>query len=119
MRGMDTRVRMKMRVKPVIVDSENICREYALPGRSPGGKPANTDRSREREQMKEALLPFVREAVKKQMKEEREYYRSRPSLAARQLESFLGQGQLVSTLTGQVCEQMEQRFRHERLRRGR
>lgn len=112
-------MRMRIRVKPVLVDSENICREYALPGRSPGGKQEKADRSREREQMKEALLPFVKEAVKKQMKEEREYYRSRPSLAARQLESFFGQGQLVSALTGQVCEQLEQRFRYERLRRGR
>lgn len=112
-------MRMRIRVKPVLVDSENVCREYALPGRSPGGKQEKADRNREREQIKEALLPFVKEAVKKQMKEEREYYRSRPSLAARQLESFFGQGQLVSALTGQVCEQMEQRFRYERLRRGR
>lgn len=113
------KVGMKVQVRPVLVDTENLCREYAALGRGFGGTQEKADWSRERDKLKEALLPFVREAVKKQMKEEREYYRSRPSLAVRQLESTFGQGQVISALTGRVCEQVELRLRHERLRRGR
>lgn len=110
---------MKVQVRPVLVDMTNVCREHAAPGHGFTGTQEKVDWGRERDRMKEALLPFVREAVKKQLKEEREYYRSRPSLAARQLESTFGQGQVVSALTVRVCEQVELRLRHERLRRGR
>lgn len=113
------KIGMKIQVRPVLVDSDSICREYAAFSCYPGGTREKADWGRERAKMKEALLPFVREAVKKQMKEEREYFRSRPSLAARQFESIFGQGQIISTLTYRVCEQMEQQLRHERLRKGR
>lgn len=110
--------RLKIRVLPVCVDSESICREYAGFGSHRAGRQEKTDFRAEREKMKEALLPFVRETVKKQMKEEREYYRSRPSLAARQLEGVLGQGQLVPILAGQVCDRVERQIRLERIRKG-
>ncbi len=107
---------MKTQVMPVRADSDSICREYARPGGRLPQKQERPDFRREREKMKEALLPFVRETVKKQLKEEREYYRSRPSLAARQLEGVLGQGQMIPVITGRVCEQVERRIRLERLR---
>lgn len=105
-----------MQVMTVHADSENICREYARPGGRPMQKREKPDLKQERDKIREALLPLVRETVKKQMKEEREYYRSRPSLAARQLEGVLGQGQLIPVITGRVCEQVERRIRLERLR---
>lgn len=111
--------RMEIRVMPVCMDSESICREYAGFGSRQVQRQDKADLKAEREKMKEALLPFVREAVKKQMKEEREYYRSRPSLAARQLEGVLGQGQLVPILAGQVCDRVERQIRLERIRKGR
>lgn len=110
--------RMRTRVLPVCADSESICREYAGFGSRQTLRQDKTDLKSERDKMKEALLPFVREAVKKQMKEEREYYRSRPSLAARQLEGVLGQGQLVPILTGQVCDRVERQLKLERIRKG-
>ena len=115
----DKKIGMKIQVRPVLLDAGSICREYAAFRCYPGGNQEKVDWGRERTKIKEALLPFVREAVKKQMKEEREYFRSRPSLAARQFESIFGQEQIISTLTYRVCEQMEQQLRHERLRKGR
>lgn len=108
---------IKLRILPVCRDSESVCRDYSGPGLKPTFRQEKRDFKAEREKMKEALLPFVREAVKKQLKEEREYYRSRPSLAARQLEGVLGQGQLVPMLAGQVCEQVERQIRLERIRK--
>lgn len=109
--------RIKTRVMPVCGDSASLCREYAGLGERPARRREKVDFRAEREKMKEALLPFVREAVKKQLKEEREYYRSRPSLAARQLEGVLGQGQLLPILTGQVCDRVERQIRMERIRK--
>lgn len=109
--------RIELQVLPVCRDSESVCRDYAGPGSKTAPRQEKTDLKAEREKMKEVLLPFVRETVKKQLKEEREYYRSRPSLAARQLEGVLGQGQLVPILAGQVCEQVERQLRLERIRK--
>lgn len=111
--------RMKTRVMPVCGDSESMCREYAGFRSSPVQRQEKVDFKAEREKMKAALLPFVQETVKKQLKEEREYYRSRPSLAARQLEGVLGQGQLVPILAGQVCDRLERQIRLERIRKNR
>ena len=111
--------RMKTRVMPVCRDSESMCREYAGFRNRPVQRQEKADFKAEREKMKEALLPFVRETVKKQLKEEREYYRSRPSLAAKQLEGVLGQGQLVPILAGQVCDRVEREIRLERIRKNR
>ena len=108
--------KMKTQVMPVRADSESICREYACFGGRLLQKQERPDARQERKKMKEALLPLVRETVKKQLKEEREYYRSRPSLAARQLEGVLGQGQMIPVITSRVCEQVERRIRLERLR---
>lgn len=109
--------RIMTRVMPVCRDSESICREYAGFRSRSAQRQEKIDFKAEREKMKEALIPFVRETVKKQLKEEREYYRSRPSLAARQLEGVLGQGQLLPTLTGQVCDRVERQIRLERIRK--
>lgn len=106
---------MNTQVLPVLVDEESRCREYAGFGGRRGGRQEKPDQ--EREKLKESLLPFVREAVKKQLKEERDYYRSRPSMAARQLEGILGQGQLLQVVAEQVCSQVEKRMRLERIRR--
>ena len=111
--------RMKTRVMPVCRDSESMCREYAGFRSRSVQRQEKVDFKAEREKMKEALLPFVRETVKKQVKEEREYYRSRPSLAAKQLEGVLGQGQLVPILAGQVCDRLERQIRLERIRKNR
>jgi len=114
---------MRTQVHAVVRDSGNVCSEYAFPGGSRRQTQAKPDLSREREKMKEMLLPFVKEAVKKQLKEERDYYRSRPSMAARQLETVFGRGNLenvlVPALTLQVWEQVEERMRHEWIRKGR
>lgn len=108
---------MKTQVLPVRADEENRCREYAGFGGRRSGRQEKPDFGRERERLKESLLPFVREAVKKQLKEERDYYRSRPSMAARQLEGILGQGQLLQVVAEQVCSQVERRIRLERIRK--
>lgn len=108
---------MRTLVMPVRADEESKCREYAGFSGRRGGRQEKPDFSREREKLKEALLPFVREAVKKQLKEERDYYRSRPSMAARQLESVLGQGQLLQVVAEQVCGRVERRMQLERIRR--
>lgn len=113
---MEIRTKIKLHVLPVLADSESVCREYARPGSRAPQRQEKPDSRRERDKMKETLLPLVREAVKKQLKEEREYYRSRPSQAARQLEGVLGQGQMIPVIAGRVCEQVERRMRLERLR---
>lgn len=115
MRGIQEQI--KLQILPVCMDSESVCRDYGEPGLKAVPRQEKRDFKAEREKMKEALLPFVRETVKKQLKEEREYYRSRPSLAARQMESVLGQGQLVPILAGQVCERVERQLRLERIRK--
>ncbi|MCM1057184.1 MAG: hypothetical protein NC517_06205 [Firmicutes bacterium] len=111
--------KLKPRIMPVCGEGESLCREYAGPSSHPARRQEKADTRAEREKLKEALLPFVRETVKKQLKEEREYYRSRPLLAARQLESVLGQGQLLTVLTGQVCDRVERQSRLEKLRKSR
>lgn len=95
--------------------------EYALAGR---GRPEQ-QRPQEpgRDRLKEALLPMVREAVQKQLKEQQDYYRSRPSLAFRQAEQIFGAGNveraLAPAVSRQVYEQLEDRLRREGLRKGR
>ncbi|MCM1192403.1 MAG: hypothetical protein NC123_10790 [Butyrivibrio sp.] len=113
------REKMKLGILPVCGEAESLCREYAGFGIRSGQRQEKINLKAEREKLKEALLPFVREAVKKQLKDEKEYYRSRPSLAARQLEGVLSQGQLVPVLTGQVCDRVEQQIRLERIRKSR
>ena len=75
---------MKTCVKKVSAAS-GIKLEYARIGdrRDEAGRLADT--GWERERIKELLAPLVKEAVQKQWKEQQDYYKSRPSLAARQL----------------------------------
>ena len=73
--------------------------------------------------MKTMLLPFVKETIKRQLKEEQEYYRSRPSRAAKQLENTLGRGtlenMLIPSVALQVYERLEESVRREWVRKGR
>lgn len=115
--------RLRIQVKRVTPVSEGICREYALLGNRQEKQQEKTDWKREREKMKEMLLPFIKETVKKQLKEEREYYKSRPSMAAKQLESIFGAGRMEAAaaagITSRVYEELEARIRREWVRKGR
>lgn len=110
-------------VKGIHVASEGLCRDYAFPGRREADRPERIDWDREREKMKTMLLPFVKETIKKQMKEEQEYYRSRPTMAAKQLENTFGRGtfenMLVPSVTLQVYDRLEENVRREWVRKGR
>ncbi len=114
---------LRTQVQGVRLSSESVCRVYVSPGSRPADRQEKSDPAREREKLKELLLPFVKETVKKQLREEREYYRSRPSLAAKQLEHVLGAGNLesavVPAVTLRVYEQLEERMRCEWIRKGR
>ncbi|MCM1064957.1 MAG: hypothetical protein NC420_10900 [Eubacterium sp.] len=97
--------------------------EYASPKgvRAAGGQ--QPDPAREKERIREMLTPLVKEAVQRQMKEQQEYYRSRPSLAAKQMEQVFGAGNMERALTPavslRVYEKIEDRLRHEMIRKGR
>ncbi len=114
---------ISIRVQEVRITSESICRDYALPGGRRAGIQEKIDWDRERERMKTMLLPFVKETIKKQLKEEQEYYRSRPSMAAKQLENTLGRGtlenMLIPSVALQVYERLEESVRREWVRKGR
>lgn len=114
--------RINIQVRQIRISSEGICKDYALPGGRGTGRQEQADWDREREKMKSMLLPFVRDTVKKQLKEEQEYYRSRPSMAAKQLESTFGRGALenvlVPSVTLQVYERLEESIRREWARKG-
>lgn len=120
---MKYRKTINTQVKTVLTASEKACREYAPPGGRQALRQEKTDWSVEREKVKEMLLPYIKEAVKKQLKEEREYYRSRPSLAAKQAEQMFGAGGLenvlVPAVTVQVYEWIEEQMRREWIRKGR
>lgn len=114
---------MKTQIKPVVQEEQGIVMEYARPGAPRAQGQSAPDWNRERERLKEQLLPVLKETVRKQLKEEREYYKSRPSLAARQLEAVLGAGGaekvFVPAVTERVYGRLEQQLRLERLRKGR
>lgn len=114
---------MKTLVKPTVCDSGGISVEYAHFGEKLSHEKSLQERNREREKLKEQIIPFIKETVKKQLKEEREYYKSRPSLAARQLETVLGtagaEKAFVPIVTDRVYERIERQLRLERLRKGR
>lgn len=120
---MNGRKTLKTQIKPIVQESCGIVMEYAHPGAPCFDRQSAPDWNRERERLKEQLLPFLKETVKKQLKEEREYYKSRPSLAAKQLEAVLGTGGvekiLVSAAVERVYERIEQQLRLERMRKGR
>lgn len=115
-------LQMKIHMKGVAA-APRVDMEYALPksGRPEPGEPPDT--GRERERIREMLLPLVKEAVQKQLREQQDYYRSRPSLAAKQLEQVFGAGNLEKALAPavslRVYERIEERIRQERIRKGR
>lgn len=80
---------MRTQVKKAVCAGQETM-EYALLGRRRTESSGPQEPGRER--LKELLLPMVREAVQKQLKEQQDYYRSRPSLALRQAEQISGRG---------------------------
>lgn len=112
-----------MEVKSIVHEAHNMHLEYARLGGGSAGRAESIDFSKEREKLKDSLLPFVKEAVQKQLKEEREYYRSRPSLAAKHMEQVFGEGNveqaLLPKVTSQIYERIEERIRQESIRKGR
>ncbi len=109
-----------IKINGVRVSSGNVNLEYAQRDKKGGG--ASTEAGVDREKLKALLIPLVKEAVKKQLKEEREYYRSRPSQAVKQFEGVLpGEylGKLAApAVTRQVYAQLEERLRREWMRKG-
>lgn len=100
-----------------------VIMEYATrrsAGTESGQQP---DPVRERDRLRNMIVPLVKEAVQKQMKEQQEYYRSRPSLAAKQMEQVFGAGNMERALTSavslRVYEKIEDRLRREAVRKGR
>ncbi len=114
---------LSIQVQKIHISSRGLCRDYALPGRRGTERQEKTDWDREREKMKGMLLPIVKEMIKKQLKEEQEYYRSRPSMAAKQLENTFGRGalenMLIPSVSLQVYERLEESIRREWVRKGR
>lgn len=111
-----------MTIKTIIFETHGIPLEYAQPGNG-AGRAEHVDWSREREKLKESLIPFIKESVQRQLREEREYYKSRPSLAAKHMEQIFGTGSvehaLLPRVTSQVYERIEERIRQESIRKGR
>lgn len=108
---------LKPLINPVIQEnSTGISFEYAKHGKNASKSDTKgfINLKSEREKLKEMLLPFIKETVKKQLKEERDYYKSRPSMAAKQLESII-----APTVAVQVYGRMEERLHREMLRKGR
>lgn len=112
---------MKTQVKGV-TPAPRVPMEYALfkNGRMSGGRPEG---GREKEKIKSLLASLVKQEVKKQLKEQQDYYKSRPSFAVKQMEQLFGRGSfervLLPAVSGQVYEQIEERIRLEWLRKGR
>lgn len=112
---------MKTQVKSV-TRAPHVPMEYAFSrnGRMTGGRPEG---DREKEKISSLLPSLVRQEIKKQLKEQQDYYKSRPSFAAKQMEQMFGQGSferaLLPAVSRQVYEQLEDRIRLEWLRKGR
>lgn len=112
--------KMRTKVKEVIA-APGISLEYALAkDRSTARGQINLEQ--EREKLREMASVLVKQAVQKQLKEQQNYYKSRPSLAARQMERIFGAGSLervmVPMISSQVYERVEEHIRLERIRKG-
>lgn len=112
---------MRTQIKSVAL-APQIPMEYArIPGKRMGD--GHSESGGERETISRLLPALVKKEVTGQLKEQRDYYRSRPSLAAKQMEQLFGQGSfervLLPAVTRQVCEQLGERARLEWLRKGR
>lgn len=109
---------MRTQVRSVAT-AEQIPMVYALPkGQNAEGR-SRPEPGREKEKVREMLIPLVKEAVQRQLKEQQDYYKSRPSLAVRQLEQIFGAGSMERAVTVRVYEQLEDRIRHEWIRKSR
>lgn len=113
---------MRLYVKEVVA-APRVNMEYAFPGGQKAGAGQPPDTARDRDKIRELLIPLVKEAVQKQLREQQDYYRSRPSLAAKQVEQIFGAANMEKALTPavslRVYEKIEERLRHERIRKGR
>ncbi|MCM1100735.1 MAG: hypothetical protein NC079_02705 [Clostridium sp.] len=113
---------IETKVRQVVLDNRLPVLEYARPGGG-AGRMESPNWGREREKLKESLLPFVRESVRKLLREERAYYRSRPSMAAKYMEQVFGvdhmESALVPGIALRVYERVEERMRLESVRKGR
>lgn len=113
-----------MRVtNPVAAVPEKTVLVYAGKGNKKGAETECRNPYREREQIKEWLKPWVNELVQKQMKAEREYYKSRPGLAAKQFGSLIRpeymQTAFMSALSRSVYDRLEEKLHEEKIRKGR
>ena len=113
---------MRLTIKSIVFETHGISLEYARQGSSANrAEPVNW--SKEREKLRESLLPFIKESVQKQLREEREYYKSRPSLAVKHMEQVFGSGNVehafLPRITSQVYERIEERIRQESIRKSR
>lgn len=113
---------MRMQVRSVVTAMQ-IPMVYALPRGQNADGFSRPEPGKDKEKVREMLIPLVKEAVQRQLKEQQDYYKSRPSLAARQLEQIFGAGSMERALTPavtvQVYEQLEDRIRREWIRKSR
>jgi len=112
---------MRTQVKSVVMASRTPM-EYAVSkAKSAGAEHLKPEL--EKEKIKDMVQSLVKQAVQKQLKEQQEYYRSRPSQAARQMEQIFGASSLEKALAPaismRVYGQIEESIRRERIRKGR
>lgn len=108
---------------PMICRQETVKLEYAYKsGCRREKEQKKPDVNKDREQLKTFLYPWIQETLQKLLKEERDYYKSRPSLAARHYGSFFQatsmQRMLLNTMSGEVYAQVKERMRLESIRKG-
>ena len=112
---------MKTQVKKIAA-GQSVRLEYAHAGNGRAETGERPNPEREREKIREMIAVLVKQAVQKQWKEQQDYYKSRPSLAVRQMEQMFGAGNLERALAPgisfKVYEQIEERIRHEWVRKG-
>lgn len=95
---------------------------YAQKGENPRRIQEGEELKREFERLKGSLQGFIRDSVKKQLKEERDYYKSRPAQAAKYYGDMLGDGfrqNITNSVTAGVYSRIETQMRYEWMRRGR
>ena len=106
-----------------VVSAAQLPLEYAIPKAQSTESRQRPEAGREKEKIKEMLIPLVKAAVQRELREQQDYYKSRPSLAARQMEQIFGAGSveraLAPMISLQVYGQLEDRIRHEWIRKGR
>lgn len=109
---------------PLEDDTASSSLEYARKQRESENPTAGAaSRKREQERFLEEMTPALRELMKKVLKEERDYYKSRPSLAAKYYGEVIprqdiGEQQL-RTVSVKVYQEIETRLHREWIRKGR